>query len=354
MPEDELPEEFRFLIQQWLACYPASRDAKAALRWIYANSEKYNFDTSKIATLGSSAGGFLANILANSLEEDFTWNSKDDPHSSTTNLRHPQHVSPCIDFCGAPDGVEALENWDGKKRFTQDSPPMLVIHGTKDETVPYARAEAFAHHYKNAGGKYKLCTLDGFDHCPWEARFEGLSIKELSFDWIVECQGLKVLGQRIDRGSDHIGRIFCFHSNEAMHIDGIGDKLASTRYRGVEDEYTGFLVKKEGKYHSFFNVGNGLPLAVDGDDKILSTRNADAKGEEIQFVATPVDSVKDTYRLRSVKTGLLVHCDCLGDNLISTRFDKLADNDKCAWWRLELTKDFATPQSTNKRRCLVL
>jgi len=46
------------------ALYPAAvYDLKSALRWIHANSKKYNVDTNKIAVLGFSAGGQLAALL---------------------------------------------------------------------------------------------------------------------------------------------------------------------------------------------------------------------------------------------------------------------------------------------------
>jgi pectinesterase len=46
------------------ALYPAAvYDLKAALKWVYANADQYNVDTSKISVLGFSAGGELAAFL---------------------------------------------------------------------------------------------------------------------------------------------------------------------------------------------------------------------------------------------------------------------------------------------------
>jgi len=46
------------------ALFPAGvHDLKAALRWIRANAQKYHADTTKIATLGFSAGGQLSALL---------------------------------------------------------------------------------------------------------------------------------------------------------------------------------------------------------------------------------------------------------------------------------------------------
>ena len=48
---------------QTLALYPASRDAKAAVRWLYANAEEYQIDTDHIAVAGGSAGAYLSVML---------------------------------------------------------------------------------------------------------------------------------------------------------------------------------------------------------------------------------------------------------------------------------------------------
>jgi pectinesterase len=46
------------------ALYPAAvHDLKAALRWMRANAQKYHLDTTKIATVGFSAGGQLSALL---------------------------------------------------------------------------------------------------------------------------------------------------------------------------------------------------------------------------------------------------------------------------------------------------
>ena len=51
------------------AKFPANiQDCKAAVRWLRANADQYGIDSSKIAAIGSSAGGHLAALLATSHE----------------------------------------------------------------------------------------------------------------------------------------------------------------------------------------------------------------------------------------------------------------------------------------------
>lgn len=64
-----VPVEYQLLLE---AKYPAAvHNIKAAIRWVKANAEKYNVDTSKIAISGCSAGGQLASLvgLTNGVEK---------------------------------------------------------------------------------------------------------------------------------------------------------------------------------------------------------------------------------------------------------------------------------------------
>ena len=76
------------------ALFPAGvHDLKAALRWIRANAKKYNLDTTKIATLGFSAGGQLAALLGN---------TGDNPKLEGTigTLGHSSKVNAIVDIDG--------------------------------------------------------------------------------------------------------------------------------------------------------------------------------------------------------------------------------------------------------------
>ena len=64
------PEETKTII----AMYAAQRDAKAALRWVVANSGIYNIDTNFITVGGGSAGAITSITLGISNKEDFRMN----------------------------------------------------------------------------------------------------------------------------------------------------------------------------------------------------------------------------------------------------------------------------------------
>jgi len=80
------------------AVFPALiYDIKAAIRWIKANTAKYNFNPSKIAAWGSSAGGYLAAILAT------TGDVKELEDLSMGNPDQSSRVTAAVDWYGPTD-----------------------------------------------------------------------------------------------------------------------------------------------------------------------------------------------------------------------------------------------------------
>lgn len=139
----------------------ALEDVKAAIRFLRANSEKYNIDKSKIAVMGDSAGGYLSAFAG--LTNGNRKFDKDD------NLQENSDVQAVVDIYGVSDltkGDEALDklgnspqalwingcptftnlNSNEPKRFLEASPisyidksksipPFLIMHGDADTTV---------------------------------------------------------------------------------------------------------------------------------------------------------------------------------------------------------------------------
>jgi len=154
-------------------------DTKDAIRWIRANSEKYNFDTENIGILGASAGGQIGMIAAYSNDSLFSEYSSLPNYSSKINY--------FIDYFGPADmnklfrteapgfmififklifpkiydirnklvfgftgynvkeqkdeAVDRLKVYSPITYISNSSVPTLIIHGTKDKIVPYSQAE---------------------------------------------------------------------------------------------------------------------------------------------------------------------------------------------------------------------
>jgi pectinesterase len=99
------------------ALYPAPLiDLKASIKWLRANSNKYNIDTNKIALYGCSAGGQLAALLGTSNENSSFPNYN--PSGSEEN-NHSSRVQAIIDI----DGVLDMTNPNESAKDTNPSKP---------------------------------------------------------------------------------------------------------------------------------------------------------------------------------------------------------------------------------------
>jgi acetyl esterase len=69
-----------------------------------------------------------------------------------------------------------------------DMPPFLLIHGSKDEDVPYDQSIEMCEKMKRVGAHCDLITIDGAPHGMdhWEAHPEFLWYKKALTDWLLK------------------------------------------------------------------------------------------------------------------------------------------------------------------------
>jgi predicted peptidase len=118
-------------VQQATAMYLAQRDAKAALRWIVANSNTYNINTDFITVGGASAGAITTIALGISNQEDFRdeISVTDDPTLSTTNLNESYVVRSMVYFWGSNiklDVFEAVYELNQYDRYDSSDPELFM------------------------------------------------------------------------------------------------------------------------------------------------------------------------------------------------------------------------------------
>ncbi len=190
-------------VQQATAMYLAQRDAKAALRWIVANSTSYNINTDFITVGGASAGAITTIALGISNQEDFRdeITISDDPTLSTTNLNETYDVRSMVYFWGSNiklDVFEAVYGLNQYDRYDGSDPELFMGHGTAEDPVtPYAEALELQDIYDSLGLYSKLVTLlkpngDPAGHGAWNAIVDGRGLFEMSFDFLIDRQQLIV------------------------------------------------------------------------------------------------------------------------------------------------------------------
>lgn len=86
------------------SAYPASRDAKAAVRFVRANAAQYGVSPDHLISMGCSAGGWTSTTLAIAAEEE--WKDEMKGHDSTlgtTNLGVSSKVQAAVVMSGGPE-----------------------------------------------------------------------------------------------------------------------------------------------------------------------------------------------------------------------------------------------------------
>jgi acetyl esterase/lipase len=160
------------------ARFPAAiEDVKCAIRWMRAEAAKhFKADTSRIAVSGGSAGGHLALLAGTSgdiaeLEGTGGWNE----YSSRVHC--VAAFNPACDFSkqfsnavgeflggSAEEVPEAYRMATPASWLDKNDPPMILLHGTDDRTVPYTQAVEFVGRLKDMGIITELYSAQGKGH----------------------------------------------------------------------------------------------------------------------------------------------------------------------------------------------
>lgn len=148
-------------------------DAKAAVRWLRKNADRLGIDADRIGAMGGSAGGNLSAMLA-------LTGPNDGFDAKTPYGEFSSRISCAVDFYGA---VKLLEYHDMKmfaktraeapELYERASPvtyasagdaPLLIIHGTKDETVPISQSESLVAALQKAAVPHQFVVVTNAPH----------------------------------------------------------------------------------------------------------------------------------------------------------------------------------------------
>lgn len=166
------------------AQWPAQLDdVKAAIRWVRARADDYGFDPQRIAVWGRGAGGQLA------LMSGMTNHAQDMAGQLGTYTHIRSDVAAVVNYAGVSDmnalleqpssvdraagnAPEALlvggslrDNYDNASaasavHYIRDgAPPVLTVHGTEDNIVPYQQARNLHQRLTEAGVEEYLISL---------------------------------------------------------------------------------------------------------------------------------------------------------------------------------------------------
>ena len=167
--------EYRLLDE---AAWPAQiHDVKAAIRWMRANSSRLGLDPERIVIEGNSAGGHLALLAAGTPGRPEFEGEGGNP-GVPTDVAAVLAVYPPTDLATMKRGVnepiasseepnkvaEIVRTGSPINYVTPDFPPTLLIHGTKDELVPYDQSVRMYQALEKAGVPVELHTYGNQPH----------------------------------------------------------------------------------------------------------------------------------------------------------------------------------------------
>lgn len=175
--------------------FPADADDVAsAIQFVKANAAKYKVDPKRIALIGESAGGHLVSYVG----------ARNRPDS---------RVAAVVSMYGVHDFVAAAVQWKPLPHelldlfgitavtaetapelikaspvvyISKEMPPFLLMHGSKDEDVPYEQSVEMCDKMKKAGAHCDLITIEGAPHGMdhWESHGEWLWYKKALVEWL--------------------------------------------------------------------------------------------------------------------------------------------------------------------------
>lgn len=161
-------------------------DAKAAIRFLKANAQKYQLDAGRIALWGPSAGGWLAAMAALTAGNP----AFEDPEMG--NAEYDSSVQAVVDWCGPcggflgmdeafrasgigipeHDAADSPESEFMGAKITEipelvrmadpcvyvhkEMPAFMVVHGTKDAVVPFEQSVKFVDAVRKAAGEDRV------------------------------------------------------------------------------------------------------------------------------------------------------------------------------------------------------
>lgn len=154
----------------------AVQDVRCALSWVKANAKTYGFDAKRVVPYGTSAGGHLA-LMAGMLPKanDIDLPACRDQPSvpAILDFYGPYHLR--SDLPGAfkspstarwiASGPEAL--WTTMSPATyvrKGQPPVFIVHGDADPTVPYEASTSLKADLDKAGVRNRFYTVPGGVH----------------------------------------------------------------------------------------------------------------------------------------------------------------------------------------------
>ena len=169
--------------------YPAPvEDVQRAVRFVRYHARDYGIDPARIGAAGGSSGGHLVEMLG--VLDGKGDDTDPDPVNRVSakvqcvvaraapadiaRMARTMTAGTITSFMGMPPQLRGEGSIEARtyreaspiSHVTADDPPMLLMHGDRDETVPFEQSELMEKALRKAGVEAKLLPIPGGAHGP--------------------------------------------------------------------------------------------------------------------------------------------------------------------------------------------
>lgn len=154
----------------------AIEDIRAAIEYLKLNHEALNIDPDNIVLMGGSAGGHLA-LMAGLLGNDRRFDINCQTQSTDMRVKAIIDKYAPVDFTDTEDKLyyykslvwwmgDRAEDLDFRKEISpityvsEESPPILIIHGTDDPIVPYTQSLKLQEELDKTGVYHEFISVE--------------------------------------------------------------------------------------------------------------------------------------------------------------------------------------------------
>jgi|SRR5215469_10486713 len=175
--------------------FPADADdVEAAIRWVTEHAPTYHVDTRRIALIGESAGGHLVSYVgakqspgARIVAVVSMYGIHDFIAASLEWKPIPTEILQLFGIVAVDAGTAPMLIRASPVMYVHKTmPPFLLIHGSKDEDVPYSQSVEMCKKMRLVGASCDLIAIEGAPHGMdhWEPHPEFLWYKKALVDWL--------------------------------------------------------------------------------------------------------------------------------------------------------------------------
>lgn len=175
--------------------FPACiEDTEAAIRWVKKHAQEYKVDPKRIAIIGESAGGHIVSYVGAKAKGDTSVAAVVPyyaPHDLVFQVEKRNALGNSME---ALFGLKEL-NDEARKVLKKASastyvhkgmPPYLLLHGTKDEQVPYEQSVRFQKQMKALGNTCDFITIENGIHGMGGWQKLGSNYQQEMINWLKE------------------------------------------------------------------------------------------------------------------------------------------------------------------------